>query len=59
MLVIDNAISHADEVAPFAELLAQSGQVVYQLVQIGKGELICVKTPGRRPRVSNPGEEPC
>jgi predicted O-methyltransferase YrrM len=47
MLVIDNAISHADEVAPFAELLAQSGQVVYQLVQIGKGELICVKTPGR------------
>ncbi len=44
LLVIDNATSHPDEVRPFADLLRDSGQVECQLVDIGKGELICCKT---------------
>jgi len=44
LLVVDNAISHASELGTFIELLTRSDQVVCQIVQIGKGELICCKT---------------
>ena len=45
LLVIDNATSHRDEVRPFAELLRDSAKLECQLVDIGKGELICCTAP--------------
>lgn len=40
VLVADNALSHAEEIAPFAELLQTTPGVSTVLVPIGKGELL-------------------
>lgn len=49
MLVIDNACSHADEVAPLSALIDADPTYASSLVPIGKGELVAVK------RMSGPG----
>lgn len=43
LLVVDNAISHADEVAEFRELVADDGRVNQALVPVGAGALLVVR----------------
>jgi predicted O-methyltransferase YrrM len=43
MLVVDNVISHADEVAEFRKLVEDDGRVMDALVPIGAGALLVVK----------------
>jgi predicted O-methyltransferase YrrM len=43
LLVVDNATSHADEMAPLAALLRDDGAFTTSLVPVGKGELLAVK----------------
>ncbi|HEU4698925.1 MAG TPA: class I SAM-dependent methyltransferase [Gemmatimonadales bacterium] len=45
VLVVDNALSHAEEVAPFAELLQTTPGVSTVLVPIGRGELLAYNGP--------------
>jgi predicted O-methyltransferase YrrM len=45
MLVVDNVISHEDEVAEFRELVEGDGRVMDALVPIGAGALLVVKHP--------------
>jgi predicted O-methyltransferase YrrM len=40
MLVVDNVISHEDEVAEFRELIEGDSQVMYALVPVGAGALL-------------------
>ncbi|SIN88285.1 O-methyltransferase [Salinivibrio sp. ES.052] len=40
MLVVDNALSHADEVAPFKQWLEQQPELDVGVLPIGKGELV-------------------
>jgi predicted O-methyltransferase YrrM len=47
MLVVDNVISHADEVAEFRDLLAGDDAVREALVPTGAGALLVVREPGR------------
>ncbi len=47
LLVVDNAISHEDEVAEFRELVAREPRVMDALVPIGAGALLVVKDPPR------------
>lgn len=47
LLLVDNAVSHAEEIRPFVELLSRSGVMACQLLGLGKGMLVCVKDPGR------------
>ncbi|QDS14414.1 O-methyltransferase [Xanthomonas arboricola] len=42
LLVVDNALSHADELAPFTALLADDPAVTCSVVPVGKGELLAV-----------------
>lgn len=44
LLVVDNAISHADELAEFRELVANDDRVHEALVPIGAGALLAVRT---------------
>ncbi|MDX1375797.1 MAG: class I SAM-dependent methyltransferase [Burkholderiales bacterium] len=43
LLVVDNAVSHAAEMAPFAALLAADPRFTTSLVPVGNGELLAVK----------------
>lgn len=45
MLVVDNVISHADEVVEFRELVASDARVMDVLVPIGAGALLVIKQP--------------
>jgi len=45
MLVVDNVVSHADEVAQFRELVASDASVMDVLVPIGAGALVIIKQP--------------
>jgi predicted O-methyltransferase YrrM len=45
MLVVDNVISHADEVAEFRELVAGDSRVMDSLAPIGAGALLVVRHP--------------
>ena len=44
LLIVDNAISHASEVAPFISLVSADADVATSLVPVGKGEFLAVKT---------------
>lgn len=62
LLVVDNALSHAAEMAPFTALVGADPEFATCLVPVGNGEYLAVKTAlsgGRtspaRPRSSNPG----
>lgn len=43
LLVVDNAVSHAEEMAPFAVLLKTDPHFTVSLVPVGNGELLAVK----------------
>ena len=43
LLVVDNATSHAAEMAPFVALVAADSSFVTSLVPVGNGELLAVK----------------
>ncbi|WP_027858216.1 O-methyltransferase [Marinobacterium jannaschii] len=43
VLVVDNAISHQAELAPFMELVGADNAFVTQLLPVGKGEFLAVK----------------
>jgi predicted O-methyltransferase YrrM len=43
LLVVDNAMSHVEEMAPFAALLEADADFTTSLVPVGKGELLAVK----------------
>jgi predicted O-methyltransferase YrrM len=43
MLVVDNVISHADEVADFRELIERDSRLMDALVPVGAGALLVVK----------------
>lgn len=45
LIVVDNATSHADEMAPFAKLVQETGGFSSVLVPIGKGELLILREP--------------
>jgi predicted O-methyltransferase YrrM len=45
MLVVDNVVSHADEVAQFRELVANEAGVMDVMVPIGAGALLIIKQP--------------
>lgn len=40
LLIVDNATSHAAEMAPFVQALAADGGFATSLVEVGKGELV-------------------
>lgn len=44
VLVVDNAISHADELVVFFSLITESAEFETSTVSIGKGEFFAVKT---------------
>ena len=48
LLVVDNATSHAEQMAPFIALVEADPQFTTSLVPVGNGEFIAVKA-GRRP----------
>jgi predicted O-methyltransferase YrrM len=46
LLVVDNATSHVQEMAPFVALVEADPDFTTCLVPVGKGEFLAVKTPG-------------
>lgn len=46
LLVVDNVLSHADEVAPFLRLVDAEPALTATVVPVGKGELLAVKALG-------------
>jgi predicted O-methyltransferase YrrM len=44
LLVVDNATSHAEQMAPFVALVAADAEFTTCLVPVGKGEFLAVKT---------------
>jgi predicted O-methyltransferase YrrM len=44
LLVVDNAISHAEEMAPFTALVRSDARFTTSLVPVGNGELLAVKS---------------
>ena len=44
LLVVDNAISHSDEIAPFVELVEADSDITTSLVPVGKGEYLATKS---------------
>jgi predicted O-methyltransferase YrrM len=44
LLVVDNATSHADEMAPFVAVVKAAPEFATCLVPVGKGEFLAVKT---------------
>jgi predicted O-methyltransferase YrrM len=47
ILVADNATSHPAEIAPLRELIERDDQLVTTTLDIGKGELVAVKSTTR------------
>ena len=45
LLVVDNATSHPEEMAPFVALVRADREFATSLVPVGKGEFLAVKTP--------------
>ena len=45
VLIVDNATSHAEEMAPFVGLVRADPEFATCLVPVGKGEFLAVKTP--------------
>ncbi|UYG08676.1 O-methyltransferase [Halomonas sp. M4R1S46] len=45
LLVMDNATSHAEQVAPFVALVEDDPAFVSSLVPVGKGELLATRVP--------------
>jgi predicted O-methyltransferase YrrM len=45
LLAADNAVSHAEQMAPFVALVSGDPTFATCVVQVGKGELLAVKTP--------------
>ena len=43
LLVVDNATSHVEEMAPFVALVKADAQFVSALVAVGNGEFVAVK----------------
>ncbi|SFH19302.1 O-methyltransferase [Modicisalibacter xianhensis] len=43
LLIVDNVISHQEEVAPFSALIDSEKGYTLSLVPVGKGELLAVK----------------
>lgn len=43
VLVVDNAVSHAEQMAPFAALVQADAQFTTSLVPVGNGEFLAVK----------------
>jgi predicted O-methyltransferase YrrM len=46
LLIVDNATSHAAEMAPFIEVIAADGGFATTLVEVGKGELVASRDAG-------------
>lgn len=46
LLIVDNAISHEAEMAPFVRVVAADGAFTSSLVHVGKGELVVGRHPG-------------
>lgn len=46
LLIVDNAISHREEMAPFTALIESDSDYSLSLVPVGKGELLAVKYAG-------------
>jgi predicted O-methyltransferase YrrM len=46
LLVIDNVVSHADEVVESRALIEADSRLVSTIVPVGKGQLLAVKDPG-------------
>jgi predicted O-methyltransferase YrrM len=44
LLVVDNAISHPAELAPFVALVKADAQLDTSLVPVGNGEFLAVRT---------------
>ena len=53
LLIVDNATSHAEQMAPFVALVRADPQFATCLVPVGNGEFLAVKTPPK-PCVGNP-----
>jgi predicted O-methyltransferase YrrM len=45
LLVVDNAISHSEQMAPFTALVKADPHFATSLVPVGNGEFLAVKTP--------------
>jgi predicted O-methyltransferase YrrM len=43
LLVVDNVLSHPDEVAPLVQLVREDAALASSIVAVGKGELLAVK----------------
>ncbi|WP_043530914.1 O-methyltransferase [Litchfieldella xinjiangensis] len=46
LLIVDNALSHREEMAPFSALVEADEAFTVSLVPVGKGELLAVKAGG-------------
>ena len=44
LLVVDNAISHSDEIAPFISLVEEDSNFTTSIVPVGKGEYLATKS---------------
>jgi predicted O-methyltransferase YrrM len=55
LLVVDNAISHAEQMAPFADLVKADPLFTTSLVPVGNGELLAVRTGSALERAAAPG----
>jgi predicted O-methyltransferase YrrM len=44
LLIVDNATSHTEEMAPFVALVSADPEFSTCLVPVGKGEFLAVKT---------------
>jgi len=45
LIVVDNALSHEEEMAPFVALVSSDDDFETSLVPVGKGEFLAVKAP--------------
>lgn len=52
LLVVDNAISHLEQMAPFSALVKADPLFTTSLVPVGNGELLALKAPARTGRVA-------
>jgi hypothetical protein len=43
VLVADNALSHAAEIAPLRDLIEQDGRLTTTTIGVGKGELLALR----------------
>lgn len=49
LLVVDNATSHAEELAPFIDLVEADPDFTTSLVPVGKGEFLATRAPATAP----------